>query len=54
MEWHFRAVFGLCAFCQDLQLRDLAAELLRRGRSGSDVRAVLGGNFLRVAEAVWG
>jgi microsomal dipeptidase-like Zn-dependent dipeptidase len=33
---------------------DLDQELLRRGRSGSDVRAVLGGNFLRVAEAVWG
>ena len=36
------------------QLRELAAELLRRGRSGPDIRAVLGGNFLRVAEAVWG
>ena len=36
------------------QLRELTAELLRRGRNGSDVRAVLGGNFLRVAEAVWG
>ena len=36
------------------QLRELTAELLRRGRSKPDVRAVLGGNFLRVAETVWG
>ena len=36
------------------QLRELTAELLRRGRCGADVRAVLGGNFLRVAEQVWG
>ena len=36
------------------QLRELTAELLRRGRGEADVRAVLGGNFLRVAEQVWG
>ena len=36
------------------QLPELAAELLRRGRSEADVRAVLGANFLRVAEQVWG
>ena len=36
------------------QLRELAAGLLRRGRSPADVRAVLGGNFLRVAAEVWG
>ena len=36
------------------QLRELTAELLRRGRCEADVRAVLGGNFLRVAAAVWG
>ena len=36
------------------QLPELAAELLRRGRCEADVRAVLGGNFLRVAERVWG
>ena len=36
------------------QLSELAAELLRRGRCEADVRAVLRGNFLRVAEQVWG
>ena len=32
------------------QLRELTALLLARGRSEAEVRAVLGGNFLRVAE----
>ena len=36
------------------RLRELTAELLRRGRSEAEVRAVLGGNFLRVAGEVWG
>ena len=37
-----------------VQLRELTAELLVRGRGEAEVRAVLGGNFLRVAERVWG
>ena len=36
------------------QLRELTALLLARGRSEAEVRAVLGGNFLRVASEVWG
>ena len=36
------------------QLRELTALLLERGRSEAEVRAVLGGNFLRVAGEVWG
>ena len=36
------------------QLRGLTAELLSRGRGEAEVRAVLGGNFLRVAGQVWG
>ena len=36
------------------QLRELTTELLARGRGKAEVRAVLGGNFLRVAEQVWG
>lgn len=36
------------------QLRELTALLLARGRSETEVRAVLGGNFLRVAGEVWG
>ena len=36
------------------RLRELTAELLARGRGEAEVRAVLGGNFLRVAGEVWG
>ena len=36
------------------QLRELTALLLARGRSEAEVRAVLGGNFLRIAGEVWG
>lgn len=36
------------------QLPELTALLLARGRSEAEVRAVLGGNFLRVAGEVWG
>ena len=35
------------------QLPDLALGLRARGFSGNDIRGVLGGNFLRVAAAVW-
>jgi membrane dipeptidase len=32
---------------------DLTSALLERGYGEDDVRAILGGNFLRVAEQVW-
>lgn len=35
------------------QIYELAEELLRRGQAEATVAAVLGGNFLRVAERVW-
>ncbi len=35
------------------QLIELAAELIRRGWDEGDVAGVMGGNFMRVAEAVW-
>ena len=35
------------------QIRDIATMLLARGWSEPDARKVLGGNFLRVAHAVW-
>jgi membrane dipeptidase len=44
---------GLPQFVSPLQLRELTAELLRLGYSEPDVRAILGGNFLRVASLVW-
>jgi membrane dipeptidase len=40
-------------FVSPLQLPDLTAALLRLGYRDVDVRAILGGNFLRVASAVW-
>ena len=45
---------GVIRCAAPTQLRELTAELLGRGRSEADVRAVLGGNFLRVAGEVWG
>jgi membrane dipeptidase len=44
---------GLPHFVSPLQLRELTAELLRLGYGEPDVRAILGGNFLRVASLVW-
>ncbi|NDF94922.1 MAG: hypothetical protein EB107_03685 [Proteobacteria bacterium] len=31
----------------------VVASLLRRGYAESDIRAILGGNFLRIAREVW-
>jgi membrane dipeptidase len=44
---------GLPHFVSPLQLRELTAALLRLGYTEPDVRAILGGNFLRVASFVW-
>jgi membrane dipeptidase len=44
---------GLPHFVSPLQLRELTAGLLRLGYSEPDVRAILGGSFLRVASLVW-
>ena len=35
------------------QLLELAEELFRRQHTNQDVAAIMGGNFMRVAEAVW-
>jgi membrane dipeptidase len=40
-------------FVSPLQLPELTAALLRLGYPEADVRAILGGNFLRVASLVW-
>jgi membrane dipeptidase len=40
-------------FVSPWQLPELTAELLRLGYGDADVRAILGGNFLRVAAQVW-
>ena len=36
-----------------VRIIELAEELLRRQYSERDVAGILGGNFMRVAEAVW-
>jgi microsomal dipeptidase-like Zn-dependent dipeptidase len=40
-------------FVSPLQLPELTAGLVDRGYADGDVRAILGGNFLRVASQVW-
>jgi membrane dipeptidase len=40
-------------FAEPEQVPELATQLLSRGYSDADVRAILGGNFLRVARQVW-
>jgi membrane dipeptidase len=41
-------------FASPAQLPEVRAALLDRGHSEEDVRGIMGDNFLRVAEAVWG
>ena len=36
------------------KLPNLAAALLRRGRSEDEIKKILGGNFLRLFRDVWG
>ena len=35
------------------QTPEITEALLRRGYGEADIRAILGGNFLRIAETVW-
>jgi membrane dipeptidase len=44
---------GPAKFAAPAQMREIAEGLLQRGWSEADTRKVLGGNFLRVAQAVW-
>lgn len=51
---HFTAEDGSpLRFVHPRQLRDLADVMIRHGYSPTDVRAILGENFLRVATSVW-
>jgi microsomal dipeptidase-like Zn-dependent dipeptidase len=40
-------------FAHPSQMAEIAAHLLERGYPDSDVRLILGGNWFRVAAAVW-
>ena len=44
---------GLAGFGKRSELRNLVAGLLDRGRSATDIGKILGGNYLRVLQAVW-
>jgi len=49
----YGADFGTLALVQPEQLPELTGILLRRGYREADVTGILGGNFLRAAEAAW-
>jgi len=56
MRATFPAEFGYDADISMLppeKVVDVVASLLRRGYAESDIRAILGGNFLRIAREVW-
>jgi membrane dipeptidase len=40
-------------FVSPTQITQIAAQLIRRGYAGEDLKDILGGNWLRVAKAVW-
>ncbi len=45
---------GSFTFLPPERLGDITEGLLRLGYAEDDIRAILGGNFMRIAEAVWG
>ena len=45
--------YGSLEFLSPIQLPEVAGSLLERGYSTTDIRNILGGNFLRVATQVW-
>ena len=47
------AGLGAVKFVQPEQMSEIAEGLVRRGWTEDDAKGVLGGNFLRVAEATW-
>jgi membrane dipeptidase len=44
---------GLEGFATRADLQNLVAKLRERGRSAAEIAKILGGNYLRVLEAVW-
>ena len=52
-SYAFRDKIDIEAFSGPLKIYNLTEELVRRGYSDADVRAVLGGNFRRLLGATW-
>jgi membrane dipeptidase len=53
-SYAFRDKIDVDGFDHPLKMFDLAEELIRRRYSDADIRAVLGGNFMRLLSATWG
>ena len=53
-SYAFRDKIDIDGFDHPLKVFDLTEELIRRGYSDDNIRAVLGGNFRRLLAQVWG
>jgi membrane dipeptidase len=53
-SYAFRDKIDIDGFDHPLKTFDLTEELIRRGYSNENIRAVLGGNFRRLLAQVWG
>ena len=53
-SYAFREKIDIDGFDHPLKMFDLTEELIRRGYSDANIRAILGGNFQRLLTATWG
>ena len=53
-KYHFRDQIDIPEVAHPQRVFDLTEGLIRRGYSDSDIRGILGGNFRRVLEEIWG
>ncbi|MDO9361337.1 MAG: membrane dipeptidase [Sphingopyxis sp.] len=53
-SYAFREKIDIDGFDHPLKMYDLTEELIRRGYSDANIRAILGGNFQRLLTATWG
>ena len=53
-KYAFRDKIDIDDVAHPLRMFDLTEGLIRRGYSDSDIQGVLGGNFRRVLEDIWG
>lgn len=53
-KYHFRDQIDIPEVAHPQRVFDLAEGLIRRGYTDPDIRGILGGNFRRVLEEIWG
>ena len=53
-KYHFREQIDIPEVAHPQRVFDLAEGLIRRGYTDPDIRGILGGNFRRVLEEIWG